>query len=90
MSRILKPKGILITSTDYWEKPVDTGGIKPFGLPFEVFTKKEILALFNSGKKYHLELNGELDLACKEKAVKWKEYDLDYTFISFTMVKMET
>src|SRR5437764_470272 len=34
MSRLLRPGGYLITSTDFWCQPVDTAGIFPFGKAF--------------------------------------------------------
>jgi 2-polyprenyl-3-methyl-5-hydroxy-6-metoxy-1,4-benzoquinol methylase len=42
MSRILKPGGILITSTDYWQAPIDTKGQEMYGVPIHVFTQQEI------------------------------------------------
>ena len=34
MARLLKPGGLLITSTDYFEPAIDTAGSRPTGCPF--------------------------------------------------------
>jgi SAM-dependent methyltransferase len=39
MSRIIKTDGILITSTDYFETPVDTKNKEAYGAPVHIFTK---------------------------------------------------
>lgn len=88
MSRILKPKGILITSADYYETPIDTRGQNAYGVPIHVFTKEEIGAAIEIAKEFGLKLTGPLDLTCEEKVVHWKEYDLRYTFIIFTLQKV--
>jgi SAM-dependent methyltransferase len=36
-ARILKPGGILITSTDYWQTPIDTRGRQMYGVPVHIF-----------------------------------------------------
>lgn len=89
VARILKPGGILITSTDYYETPIDIKGLKEFGVPIHIFSKGEITAALDVAKKYGLELTGALDLDCCEKAVRWEgsAYDFEYTFLVFTMQK---
>ena len=42
MARILKPGGLLITSTDYYDSPVDTRGQVAFGAPIHIFSPDEI------------------------------------------------
>ena len=42
MFRILKPGGVLVTSTDYYEFPIDTGNRQAYGAPVHIFCKEEI------------------------------------------------
>ncbi len=89
MSRILVPGGSLITSTDYYESAINTEGQKAFGVPVHVFTKNEIEMILALAREFDLELTGPLDLRCDEKAVSWKEFGLNYTFIIFTLRKRQ-
>ncbi len=85
MARILRPGGALITSTDYWQTPIDTHGQIMFDAPVHVFTEKEIRGAIELAKGFGLALTGSVDLACGEKVVHWTEVDLDYTFLVLTM-----
>jgi len=87
MSRILKTNGILITSTDYYETPIDTKGQIAYGVPIHIFTKEEIEEAMNISEKYGLFLTSPLDLTCDEKVVYWKQYDLRFTFLNFVLRK---
>jgi len=87
MSRILKPNGILITSTDYYETPIDTKGQIAYGVPIHIFTKEEIEEALNISEKYGLFLTFPLDLTCDEKVVYWKQYNLRFTFLNFVLRK---
>lgn len=42
MSRILKPGGILFTSTDYWETPIDTREQTAYGAPVRIFSRADV------------------------------------------------
>lgn len=87
MSRILKPGGLLITSTDYYQDPIDTKGKIAFGFPFRVFSRKEIKEGLDTARKFGLKETGELDLECREKAIRWEKMDLEYTYLIFTLKK---
>ena len=87
MSRILKKGGFLITSTDYYETPIDTKGQIAYGVPIHIFTKGEIEEVLNTAEKYGLYLTSPLDLTSEEKVVYWKQYDLRYTFLNFVLRK---
>jgi SAM-dependent methyltransferase len=85
MSRILKPNGILITSTDYSADPIDTKDFIEYGHPWHIFTKDEILEVFEIAREFELELTGAVDLNSQQKPVTWN--GKDYTFIVFAMQK---
>lgn len=85
MSRILKPDGMLITSTDYWSTPIDTNNQVACGVPIHIFTTNQVLEAINISIKYSLTLIDDITLECKGKAVEWK--CLKFTFIYFTLRK---
>jgi hypothetical protein len=87
MYRLLKPNGLLITSTDYYPTPVDTRGKFAHGTPIKIFSKSEIQAALNLGRSVGFELTGEVDLDCAEKPIRWEPFELEYTFVLFTLRK---
>jgi SAM-dependent methyltransferase len=87
MSRILKPGGMLFTSIDYWSTPVDTAGRIAYGVPIKIFDRRDVVKMVAVGLENGLELMDELELNCRRKVVSWKQFNLDYTFLYFTMRK---
>jgi len=87
MARILKQDGVLITSTDYFDSPIDTENLNAYGEPIHIFSKSEIIIAIEIAKQYNLELTGPVDLNCNEKAVRWTKHNLEYTFLMLTMQK---
>jgi len=87
MTRVLKKGGLLITSTDYWETKIDTQDKEYYDTPVHVFCKEEIELALAQAKKFGLETTGTLDLSCKDKVIHWKDVDLYFTFLIFTLRK---
>lgn len=87
LSRLLRPGGILITSTDYWADPIDARGQVAYGVPIKIFTRSEIEAMLSTARAYNLRPTGDVDLDCKEKVVTWNPFDLRYTFTCFALEK---
>lgn len=87
MSRILKKGGILITSTDYFETPIDTKDQFSLGVPIHIFNKDEIVKALNIADHFGLKLKEPIDLSSKEKVVNWEDYNLQFTFIIFSLYK---
>lgn len=87
MARIVRPGGLLITSTDYYDTPVDTFGRSAYGVPIHVFAKAEMLDIFAIAERCGFELLSPIDLSCREKAVHWARHDLSYTYIIFSMIR---
>ncbi len=85
MARILKPGGVLITSTDYYIEPIDAKGQIAFDAPIHIFSRNEVLQIFELAEEFNLRLTGEINLDCQEKTVTWS--GLDYTFVIFTLQK---
>ncbi len=80
MARVLKPGGLLITSTDFWETPVDTGGQHAHGVPIGVLTPADVAAILSVAARHGFALVAPLDLTVGERVVHWERYDLRYTF----------
>jgi SAM-dependent methyltransferase len=87
MHRLLKPGGVLITSTDYYPTPVETGGMLAHGAPVKIFSKEEIQAALLLAASIGLKSTGAVDLECAEKPIRWDAYGLEYTFVIFTLQK---
>jgi len=85
MWRLLRPGGMLITSTDYWHEPVDPRGQTAYGVPIRVFTPADIDAMIALAERHGFRLTGPLDTVCDERAVTWKRYGLSYTYINFAL-----
>lgn len=90
MSRLLRPGGYLITSTDFWREPINTTGIYPYGPAFgemKVFQPEGIRELVQIGKRYGFVPLEPLDLECEEPVVYWERVDRRYTFTFLVLRK---
>jgi SAM-dependent methyltransferase len=86
-SRLLRPGGILVTSTDFYQEPIDTRGMTAYGTPVHIFTPDEIIGAIDTAAGYGLKPTGALDLRCDERPVTWTRFGLHYTFVVFTLQK---
>jgi SAM-dependent methyltransferase len=87
MFRILKPGGILITSTDYYPDPIDTKNQVAHGAPIKIFSKPEAKELVSTALKCGFEKTGEIPLECTARPIRWELYNLEYTVLVFTLRK---
>lgn len=90
MSRILKPGGLLLTSTDFWPERVSTWNVpkrKTFGTEWKVMTVQDILDIVLMASRWGLELDSGIDFRVKDKVVRWE--GKEYTFIRFALRKRE-
>ena len=87
MSRIIRRGGILITSTDYYDTPIDTKGQEAYGVPIHIFTKDEITQAIELAARYGFSLVSPIELSSAGTVVHWKQYDLRYTFVIFSLQK---
>lgn len=86
-SRLLKSHGNLYISTDYWEPKVSTKGLhRPFGLSWNIFSKKEIEYLVNVAKNYNFRMVDENIPSTQQKVIHWNERD--YTLVSLVFQKV--
>jgi SAM-dependent methyltransferase len=87
MYRVLKPGGILITSTDYYPDPIDTTGKTAHGAPIKIFSKRDVEEMFALAGTCGFQPTAEIDLNCRCHAVRWEAYDLEFTYLIFTLRK---
>jgi SAM-dependent methyltransferase len=90
MSRILRPGGLLLISTDYWSESVDCTGIFPYGEEageMKVFQPREIEQFVASAKQVGLELCAPFQPGTTERAVHWERVDREFTFAFLALGK---
>lgn len=87
MARILRPGGVLITSTDYWQTRLDLGEKKAYGVPVKVFTEEEIKEFVEIAKYYGLRVISPLRFKCEDKVVYWRRLDMKFTYCVLVMEK---
>ncbi len=87
MYRILRPGGLLITSTDYYPEPIDTTGKLAHGSPIKIFCRQEIEEMLAQARASGFEMTGEIDLDFKDRPIRWDLFDLEYTFLIVTLRK---
>jgi SAM-dependent methyltransferase len=88
-ARLLKPGGILVTSTDFWQEPVDARGQEAYGVPIRILTPADIDAYRSLAQRFGLEI-GPIDYRCQDRVVTWERFDLRYTFLNFVLEKPAT
>jgi SAM-dependent methyltransferase len=90
MRRLLKPRGLLLVSTDYWSGPVDTSGLFAYNANVHVFNRVEIEKFLNVARDHGFRVIGEKEkmLECKEKSVRWTGLELDFTYLFLAFEKV--
>ena len=86
-ARVLKPGGVLVISTDYFDPQIDTKGHEAYGGPVKVYTADGIRAMLAEAKTYGLVPTSDMDFSCDEKCVTWSRFGLSYTFVCVTLRK---
>lgn len=92
MSRILRPGGVLLTTTDFWPTRVDCTGIYPYGEgmgEMKVFSARELEDFCGLAQKHGLVACGPLNLETKDRVIRWERVDREYTFAFVALRKRE-
>jgi len=84
-SRLLRPGGILVTSTDFWCEPVDVGGLEAYGGPVRIFGPADLAGWLDIAARHGLEAVRPLDLRCRDRVVHWERLGLRYTFANVVL-----
>ena len=87
VSRILRPGGHLLVTTDYWQDKVEaTEDQGEYGLPWKIFCQQEIESLIQKAAPYRLVLKeNEPFPPCDEPCGIW--HKKEYTFIALIFEK---
>lgn len=91
MSRILKPGGLLLTSTDFWPKKVRTWNVprtKTFGTSWNILDEDDVDRFVYLASRWGLYQTGRLDVSVGDKVVKWG--GKEYTFLSLALRKAQS
>ncbi len=86
-ARVLRPGGLLIVSTDYSQRPLDTAGKTRLRRARQDLRSGRHAFIRRHRPRRRLELVGDLRLDHSENPVHWKRVGLDYTFIRLTFRK---
>ncbi len=85
--RLLRPGGVLVTSTDFWCAPLDVEGKEAYGTPVRIFVPDDIRSLAEKARKAGFRMDGSLDLHCGDRVVTWERVDVSYTFVNIVLYK---
>lgn len=88
MHRLLRPNGYLYVSTDYWPEKVDSGGVRPWGLDWNVFSHEEIVCLLKTAAEIGMTMDEAVIPEAGIPMVRWS--GRNYTFLSMLFRKAET
>ena len=86
ISRLLKPGGYFVGSTDYWSEKINTDGIQIFNMDWKIFSAEELTEFFKMAANYNLKLYGDCDLSVQDKAISC--LGKEYTFAWFSLQKI--
>ncbi|HKN01874.1 MAG TPA: class I SAM-dependent methyltransferase [Candidatus Binataceae bacterium] len=89
VSRLLKPGGLLLVTTDYWEEKMPVAGeFVAFGQKWEPFSRDDVQVFVQEGQRVGLSPMGTGSIPdCREKMVFWN--NADYTFVAMIFRKTE-
>ena len=86
-SRLLRPGGVLVTSTDFWCEPVDTSGLEAYGGTVRIFDPGDLAGWLEIAARHGLAPVRPLELGCRERVVTWERLGLRYTFANVVLRK---
>lgn len=86
VSRLLKPGGYFVFSTDYWPAGLDTKQVTHFGLPWQVFSQGELENLMSDCRQYGLFPAGALNWRTPEPVISWKNRRYSFVWAALRMI----
>jgi len=81
--RILKPSGVLVISTDFWESEIDTQDKEFYGVPIKIFDTSDLTALISTAERFGMRFLGPIEGECRETVVSWQGFDFTFVYLSF-------
>lgn len=88
VSRLLKPGGFFLGSTDYWPEKIETGNVRFFGMGWTIFSRTELQGAIEGASRYNLFPVGPLELETSKATIRW--LGRRYTFAWFALQKQAT
>lgn len=85
ISRLLRPGGLWIFSTDYHPVKLDTSWTRPFGMEWTIFSREEIRSLLATFERYDLTPLGGVSLEQHATPIHWM--GRRYTFLRGALQK---
>jgi len=82
ISRLLKSGGFFIASLDYWPAKIETSGVEVFGLDWQIFSKEDMRALFQTAGLLGLEPVGKLNFESGESLISWQSRNYTFAWIA--------
>jgi SAM-dependent methyltransferase len=71
LSRVIKPGGYFVASTDYWPLKIETEGIKIYGVPWLIFSRAQLKEFLEKASVFGFRPVGSVNLDAGEKTVGW-------------------
>jgi SAM-dependent methyltransferase len=87
VTRVLKPGGLFLASTDFWPDKIETSDVTQFGLSWTIFSSDEIQELLRLAASFGLRPAGPVELDALERPVEWASRK--YTFIYLALAKSQ-
>jgi SAM-dependent methyltransferase len=87
VTRVLRPGGVAIVSTDFWCEPVDTAGKEAYGGPIHILSPDEMHDWVDVLGRHGLRPVSPVELECGERVVHWKAVVLGYTLANLVLTR---
>lgn len=85
VSRLLRPGGFFLCSTDYWPEKLDSTGINMLGMEWTIFSNTELRWVLDSARAVGLDPVGPLDFEAAKPVIRCS--GKAYTFAWFVLIK---
>lgn len=85
MTRVVRPGGLLVISTDYWEPEMKVDGVPPYGVDVHILCRREIEAAIRLAEDMGWTLTSPAEFDCKDRVVYWERVDLAFTFYTMAL-----
>jgi hypothetical protein len=85
-ARLLRPGGVLFTSTDFWCEPIDTAQEQAYDQPVRINDPADIGRFLELAEAHGLRELSRQVLLCGEQVVTWDRLGIKYTFLAITLV----
>ena len=85
-SRLLRPAGILVVSTDYWPTPIDVGNLKRFRQTHDsdrIFDAAALRLIIDDARLHGFDLAGPVDLAVKDAVIASAGHEYTFAVLVF-------